>query len=189
MSLICIYNCHVNQLFPPLLRRVTLELFSPVPAPSEMKSLVGDYFLAKLNTSISSLNWVLPVERLCRSSYVCEAENSSVITQFKLDCAGLGDKQPRLGHSRKPLCPACPLNVPNTGIHLLLSCESVTALRIETGIQSFIVECEQNGLSLSECYKNFVNGLDSHSKPVQKQLYLNRGNCMKNMSNLWLSKW
>ena len=139
--------------------------------------------------ALIGLNWILPVEKLCRSSYVCEAESSSVITQFKLDCAGLGDKQPRMGHSRKPHCPACPLNVPNTGIHLLLSCESVPALRIETGIQSFITECEQNGLSLSECYKNFVNGLDSYSKPVQKHVYLNRGKVMKIMRDLWLSKW
>ena len=169
--------------------RGLLGIFSPVPAPSQMKDMVGDYFLANLNTSISSLNWVMPVETLSRSSYVCEHPSSSVITQFKLDCAGLGDKQPRMGHTRKPLCPVCPLNVPNTGIHLLFSCLSVSALRRETGIQSFITQCEQNGLSLAKCYRNFVNGLDSHSNPVTKHEYLERGKIMKNMRDLWLSKW
>ena len=120
--------------------RGLLGIFSPVPAPSQMKDMVGDYFLANLNTSISSLNWVMPVETLSRSSYVCEHPSSSVITQFKLDCAGLGDKQPRMGHTRKPLCPVCPLDVPNTGIHLLFLCLSVSALRRETGIQSFITK-------------------------------------------------
>ena len=169
--------------------RGLLGIFSPVPAPSMMKGLVGDYFLAKINTSISSLNWIFPVEKLSRSSYVCEDESSSVITQFKLDCAGLGDKIPRMGHNKKPFCPVCPHNVPNTGIHLLFACDSLAALRKETGILSFHTQCKQNGLSLSACYKNFVNGLDSFSKPVPKYAYLERGICMKAMRELWLSRW
>ena len=169
--------------------RGLLGIFSPVPAPSQMKSLVGDYFLAKINTNISSFDWVYEVKKLSKASYVCEDENSSVITQFKLDCAGLGDKQPRVGHNRKPLCPVCPLDVPNTGLHLLFSCGSVSALRIETGIQSFITQCRQNGLSLVACYRHFVNGLDTNSKPVPKHSYLERGKCMKDMRDLWLSKW
>ena len=114
---------------------------------------------------------------------------SPVITEFKLDCASLGDKKPRLGYHRKPFCPLCPQNEPNTGIHLLFTCGSLSSLRLECGIQSFIVQCLNSGLSLAACFSNFVNGFDSNSKPISKQDYLERGKCMKNMRDLWLSKW
>ena len=120
--------------------RAQLGMFSPVPAPSEMKRLVGEYFLAKTNESASTLRWLQPLRKFSRASYVCENEFSALITQFKLECASLGNKQPRLGHVRKPFCPVCPGRVPNTGLHLLFSCGSTSRLRIDTGIQAFVTQ-------------------------------------------------
>ena len=165
-----------------------MNLFDAVPAPSLLKSQVGTYFLAQTNSAISSYG-VLPIEGLTRASYVCEGENSSVIAEFKLDCARLGDKQPRQGYTRKPFCPVCPVNAPNTGIHLLFSCSSLSALRVECGIQSFITQCLLKDMSLNDCYRNFINGLDSNNKPITKQAYLERGKCMMDMRGLWFSKW
>ena len=169
--------------------RGTLGIFSPVPAPTQMKSITGAYFLAQINTITSSISSLLPIENLSRSYYVCENQNSSVITQFKLDCAGLGDKQPRIGYTRKPFCPACPVIVPNNGLHLLFSCGAVSALRIETGIQSFMTLGQQKGLSLTECYLHFINGLDTNGNLILKHEYLERGKSMRDMRDLWLSKW
>ena len=154
-----------------------------------MKSLTGAYFLAHVNSIAASISFLLPIENLSRAYYVCEDVNSSVITQFKLDCAGLGDKQPRLAYARKPFCPACPVRVPNTGLHLLFSCGAVSALRIETGIQSYVTLCQHKGLSLTDSYLHFVNGLDTNGNPVSKHEYLERGKCMRDMRDTWLSKW
>ena len=166
-----------------------MSMFDPEPKPSVMKSLTNEYFLAKTNSVVSSYSWLMPLKSFERCSYVCENEFSTVIAEFKLDCANLGNKQPRQGHVRKPFCPVCPNNVPNTGMHLLFSCGSVAALRLETGLQSYISQCLMNGLSLNECYRNFVNGLTTCGKPITKQEYLERGKTMNDMRHLWLSKW
>ena len=134
-------------------------------------------------------NWLMPIKELSRCSYVCESELSSVITQFKFDSAGLGDKQPRLGHVRKPVCPACPSGASNSGIHLLFECGAVSALRCETGISAFLTLCLHRGLTLSEIYSHFINGLDSHGKPILSKDYIERGKCMRDMRDAWLGKW
>ena len=177
------YLAHISNI------RGTMEMFTPIPAPSLMKSHCSEYFLSMVNCNISSYPWILPLQRLARSSYVCENECSTVITEFKFDCAKLGDKQPRNGYERKPFCPVCPMNVPNTGIHMLFSCGSLAPLRQETGIQSFIVQCQQKGMSMTECYTLFVNGLTPLGNPLSRQDYLERGKCMRDMRELWFSKW
>ena len=177
------YLTHISNI------RATLSMFDTVPAPSVMKMLTNEFFIAKTNSIVSSMPWIMPIMKLSRSLYVCENEFSSVITEFKLDCAGLGDKQPRLGHVRKPFCPVCPVNVPNTGIHLLFTCGSVADIRLETGIQSFISQCLHNGFSLVESYRMFVNGLDTSRRLISRFEYLERGKCMRNMRDLWFTKW
>ena len=180
--------------FSPYLQHISMirgkmDICTPIPAPSLLKNLFREHFIAQINCSISAYDWILPIKALSKAAYVCENEYSSVIAEFKLDCANLGNKQPRSGHVPQPFCPVCPVNVPNSGIHLLFSCGSVSALRQETGIQSFITQCLHRGFSLKDCYRYFVNGLNCNGKPVSKQDYLERGKCMRDMRDLWLSKW
>ena len=169
--------------------RSQLCMFSPVPAPSMLKSLCNEFFLARYNTSISTMAWLLPKKTFDKAAYVCESEFSSVIAEFKLDCANLGDKQPRIGHVRKPFCPVCPQNTPNSGLHMLFFCGSLSALRQETGIQSFIIQCLNDGLSIMDCYRHFINGLTSKGKPITRDAFLERGKTMKDMRDSWLTKW
>ena len=169
--------------------RGILQLYSPVAAPSLLKSLTKEYFLAKTNLIASSLEGLLPLKNLARARHVCENEFSSVISQFKLECAGLGNKQPRTGHLRKPFCPACPTRTPNTGAHLLFECGSVSTLRRDTGIQSFLTLGLHRGLSRMQCFSYFVNGLDTKGQSINKLDYLERGKAMNDMREKWLSKW
>ena len=169
--------------------RTTLGILSPIAAPSTLKSIISEYFLSKLNSNITNYKWLLPIQRLDRANYVREDPLSSVISEFKLDHAGLGEKIPRLGHSRKPLCPVCPNQVKNTGMHMLFECSSVAALRCSTGIRSFMTLCLDKGMTLSQCYLKFVNGLDSNGNPIKVVDYLERGKCMHDMREAWLSKW
>ena len=112
---------------------------------------------------------------MSRQPYVSECEESSVISEFKFGCENPGDKQPRDGQHRRPLCPVCPMRAPNTGLHMLFCCSSLSGLRKETGITGFINLCAWKNYSLEETYDLFVNG-ESHDKsPVPVDAYLERG--------------
>ena len=169
--------------------RSRLGLFSAPHVPRVWKKSIYDHFIMEANAAISSHSWVMPIDSLSRSSYVCESEWSTVITQFKLGVEGLGDKQPRTGHFRKPFCPVCPVNVENSGIHMLFTCGSLAKLRAETGISSYMNVCLLKGKPLDEIYRLFLNGYDSNLNPVSVPDYLQRGRCMSDMRSLWLSKW
>ena len=177
------YVMHISHV------RAALGVFFATSDPGKLKKSVGDYFLASVNRSASSLTWIMPLMSFSRASYVCENVLSTVITEFKLECEGLGNKQPRLGHIRKPFCSVCPGNIPNTGLHLLFKCGSLSGLRQETGIQSYVNLGLWKGLSLDETCRLFVNGLDWSKKTVSKSDFLERGKCMSDMRILWLTKW
>ena len=166
-----------------------MSMYTTIPAPSLMKNMSSEHFLSTINSTISSYSWLLPMNTFTRSVYVCENQYSHVISEFKLDCANLGNKQPRQGYDRQPTCPVCPGNVPNTTMHMLFCCSSVSGLRHLTGIQSFMTQCQLHGLSLTEAFKYFVNGLTWRGDPVDRQEYLERGKSMNDMRDLWLSKW
>ena len=177
------YLRHISNL------RGLLHIHSAEPAPSILKGLINEHFLAQTNIVVSSMNWIQPILELTRQNYVCENEFSSVISQFKLDCAGLGDKKPRTGHCRKQFCPVCPINHPNTGLHLLLECGSLSDLRRKTGLSSFLEQCLMKNLSPSQCYSYFVGGMTSDGHQLSRLNYLQRGKAMRDMRDLWLSKW
>ena len=169
--------------------RTQLGLFSAPHIPRVWKRTTYEHFIAQTNSVVTSNPWIMPLEHFARCHYVCESEWSTVITQFKLDVAGLGDKQPRPGHFRKPFCPICPVIAANSGIHLLFSCGSLAQLRSATGISSYMNLCKLKNISYDETYRLFVNGFDSNSNLVSVSDYLERGRCMSDMRELWLSKW
>ena len=177
------YLLHISSI------RATLGLYSATSVQGVFKNSVCDYFLSSINSSASSHQWIMPLKKLKRKDYVCESLLSAVITEFKFECAGLGNKQPRLGHVRKPLCPVCPVNAPNTGLHLLFICGSLSLLRWQTEIQFFLNLCLRKGFSLEETYRLFVNGYDWNNNPISKTDYLERAKCMNDMRDLWFTKW
>ena len=169
--------------------RSLLGIFISSPHPGVWKRLVHDYFINVTNNEISSLACVLPIKRFSRLPYVCESEWSTVLAEFKFGNEGLGNKQPRNGLPRKPFCPVCPIRIESSGLHLLLVCTSLSSLRSETGISNFVNQCSWKGLSLLEIYVLYVTGCDSNKVPIALQAYLERGNCINAMRQLWLTKW
>ena len=113
--------------------------------------------------------------KLSRARYVCEDKVSAVITQFKFDNANLGDKVPRMGYPRKPFCPICPVQHLSSGLHLLFVCGSLSALRVSSGLQSYINSCTLRNQTLETAYTNFVNGEDYTGTAVPLPEYLERG--------------
>ena len=135
------------------------------------------------------LPWLQPLDSFQRLPYVCESKWSSVISEFRLGVEGLGNKNPRSGYNRKPFCHVCPLLQPNSGLHLLFSCSSLSRLRVDTGISSFLTACFVRGVSLNEAYRLFISGFDSEKKSLSQESFHERAKCMNDMRQLWLSKW
>lgn len=169
--------------------RTKLGIFSAPSHPNIWKKQSYEYFLASTNTIISTNSVLLPLHSFARLPYVCESKLSTIISQFRLGCEGLGNKVPRDGHRKKFICPACPELRPNSGIHLLFHCSSLSSLRSETGISSFLNSCILNGIDSGTAYTIFVNGLNLKFERIDRDSYYERANCMKIMRNKWLTKW
>ena len=169
--------------------RSKLGVFQAPSDPKVCRHLATQHFLSKTNAIAASLDWIRPQEKFLRLPYVSESKWSSVITLFKFGNEGLGNKQPRKGRLRQPFCPVCPVRVANCGLHMLLDCSSLSRLRAETGISTFVNLCAWKGYSMEDTYCMYVNGEDSTKSLVPVTNYLERGKCMHSMRELWFSKW
>ena len=169
--------------------RARLGIFDASPNYDDWKPLSQKHFIESINSNLLTLPHIQPLVSLQRLPYVCESKWSTVISELRLGCEGLGNKKPRSGYNRKPFCPVCQLNLPNSGQHLLFSCSSLSALRSNTGISSFMTACLLRGFTVDECYSMFVSGLDSKKKTIDRSSHLERARCMHDMRELWLSKW
>ena len=87
------------------------------------------------------------------------------------------------------LCPVCPYMQPNNSHHLLFVCSSLSTLRTETGISSFLTSCSVKDIDSHEAFALFITGFDSLKQPVRVSVYFERAKCMNAMRELWLSKW
>ena len=169
--------------------RSKLGLFGALSRHKVWKKTTYDYFLNKTNATAETMLCVGPLNSFSRLPYVSKNVWSSVITEFRMENEGLGNKNPRGGRQRKPFCPVCPVRVFSSGLHLLFCCSSLAALRATTGITSFMNQCNWKGLSLQESYCMFVNGYNTDKGSIPVSAYIERGKCMNDMRELWLSKW
>ena len=169
--------------------RSKLGIYAAPSVPRVWKSLSYSYFLESTNQLIQHISSLKPILSFSRLPYVCESKWSAVISEFRLECEGLGNKQPRHGYSRKHFCPVCPDVQLNCGIHLLFCCSSLSALRLETGITAFLNSCTMQGITMDDSYGMFINGLDSNNQTVSQSAFLERARCMYDMRLLWLTKW
>ena len=170
--------------------RSKLGIFSAPFQPVLWKRLSYKYFLSITNTKISPNWWLKPLEGFEKLHYVSESKWSTIISEFRLGCEGLGNKQPIKHHIRTQWCPVCPhLYQPNDGHHLLFVCSSLTVLRRATGIASFMTSCTLKNISSEVAYSLFISGLDCQENPISISAFYERARCMHDMRELWLSKW
>ena len=171
--------------------RCSLKMFDVPASMMILQSQISDWFLDSTNDKIISLSLpsIRPIVSLTRLQYVCESDYSSVISEFKFSNAGLGNREPRLGYHRMTVCPLCPQQFPNTEFHLVMQCSSVANLRSTTKIISFINNCKLKGLSSKVTYDLFINGFDSDKTQITVGCYIERGRCLHDLREFWLSKW
>ena len=169
--------------------RTSIGIVKAPTNPRRVKTMIYEHFLSVVNSAISHIAWMEPLTSFSRQWYVSEHGYSPVITGFRIGCEGLGNKQPRSGRERKPLCPVCPQVADNNGFHLLFACTSISRKRAETGITSFITSCSLKGFSMQETYAVFINGFDYSKRRLSYADYIERGKCMNDMKQEWLQRW
>ena len=76
--------------------RSKLKIFGIPTSEKLLKYEINNWFLDDVNTRILQMNLpcLSPLEYFKRASYVCESDNASILAQFKLGVAGLGNRQP-----------------------------------------------------------------------------------------------
>ena len=169
--------------------RSELGIFKARFKAVEWKRITYNYFLSLTNQTLALTPWLKPLDGFVRLPYVCESQWSTIIAEFRLGCEGLGNKQPRSGHARKPLCPVCPTIQQNNGYHLLFECSPLSALRAKTGIATFVTSCAFRSIDSQEAYSLFITGYDYLGKPISLSNFFERAKSMNDMRELWLSKW
>ena len=112
-----------------------------------------------------------------------------LIAQFRLGVAGLGNKEPRLGHICQPFCPVCPTNPGNCEQHLVCDRSSVYLKLADTGITTIITQCLSKGFVMEYLYGLFVAGLDCERKPIPFAEYLECWQSLHDLRQCLLQKW
>ena len=169
--------------------RSRVGLYSAPVSQRLWKTIISEHFLASTNVALAAMNYVRQLKRFKRQTYVCESVWSTTISEFKLECEGLGNKHPRNGRPRKPFCPVCPVKLVNDGFHLICVCSSLSKLRVVTGITSFMSTCALKNIPAIDAYELFVNGEDSSRRSIPVSDYLERGKCMHMLRKHWFSLW
>jgi len=73
--------------------------------------------------------------------------------------------------------------------HVFESCPAVADVRKDLGISTFINSCLEAGRSRARAFKNFLLGLDENNNKVDLKDYLERGACLKELTDAWLDSW
>lgn len=142
----------------------------------EVEELTRSYFMEVLNKKIqeaSSLGAIGVVTSLDRVRHCREGESWTWITRARMSATGL---RLRKGEARKDMCLVD--GVPLTEEHVVVGCSLVRRLRMSTGVTRFIEDARMKGLSDTEAYVNFINGLDSQGRKIDIHDYEERGNAL-----------
>ena len=129
---------------------------------------------------------IQPLADFSRRDYVCGNEFVPAIARFRMSIARIGHRVPIGPHERKKHCPLCPYVQLNTEEHLVLDCQSVSAIRGKLGITRFKNLCELQGRgSYAFCY--YMNGLDQVGAVSCRDKMLERGTSLQIFEETWLA--
>ena len=145
------------------------------PTSSILNRLIEQWSVECVNQRISllSLPSVGELTRFDRQPYVYEHQGLSILAQFRLGCAGLGNKQPRFGALRLKRCPLCCQLLDE--VHVAFTCLDLEKFRkFHTTITKFRILCTLKSMTIQATFNYFVNGLDSNGDAVSDSVYIER---------------
>ena len=173
--------------------RTYLGLYELPMTTSTLLGFMDKFFLNLTNTKLSglSLPWLSPIKKFGRLEYTREGMASATLASFRYDMANIGKKYPRIGRvCVAQQCPLCRDNTRNTVQHLTMYCPFIENIRKEqTSITSFRNTCLFKGFSEEYTFALYINGKDWNENPVPLQDFLERGVELKQLLDVWLSKW
>ena len=73
--------------------------------------------------------------------------------------------------------------------HVLEDCPSVANTRMALGIKAFLDGCLKAGRSRETAYKSYIIGLDENGCKVDVVDHLQRGACLRMLTEAWLRVW
>ena len=131
-----------------------------------------------------------------------------MLSLWIVDQPYLGHKAPRPGRQRLFWCPACwtfagpsaPLTSRHNSIsyfldgnshlrHVMDTCPTVEGTRAALGIRAFLDDCLQAGRSRATAFKYYILGFDKSGDKIDLASHLQRGACLKDLTEVWLSTW
>ena len=69
------------------------------------------------------------------------------------------------------------------------SCPAVEETRATLGIREFLDDCLQAGRSRASAFKYYILGFDKSGDKIDLASHLQRGACLKELTEVWLSTW
>ena len=165
----------------------TTKLFALPPTERGLDLHLTEWSLSEVNKKISSLTLPCISTLTCfqRQNYVYEHRSLPTIAEFRLSCAGLGNKAPNREGFRWKNCILCHQTLDEE--HVAFMCPQLEGhRRTHTSITSFRNHCRLLDLHLSSSYVNFVNGLDVYGVAVSKSDHKERGNMLASIKTAWM---
>ena len=159
------------------------------PTNSILGRHLEHWALKLVNSRISSLNLssVAKLVKFEKRSYVYEHQGLSHVAQFRLGCAGLGNKAPRQGRQRTFTCSLC--REPLSECHVAFLCPAMEDFRHNnTDITTFISMCQSRSIHPRIAYKWYVMGLDWKDENIPTLAYLQRGQTLQKLLSEWLRR-
>ena len=158
------------------------------PTDKYLRLHLKAWWIRNVNAQLQDLHtteFVDPVKDFKREAYVYEHGGCSVLAQFKLGAAGLGNTAPRRGHPRVKVCPVCGGQLDER--HVALVCPGLEEFRREeTELTFFRNLCRRKNMTEKETYRRLMNGYDWNGNKVQRAELAQRGGWLRNLKNLWL---
>ena len=165
-----------------------IKMFDILPTERGLDLHLNEWAINETNRKISmgKLPCISPITEFSRQSYVYEQKQLSIIAEFRLSCAGLGNKAPNNAGFRSKDCILCSRELNEQ--HVAFTCPEIEKTRRQqTSISTFRNQCRLLANdSIDVSYAKFVNGQDVYGVKIPRSAYKDRGHMLFTMKNTWL---
>ena len=153
----------------------------------ELATHLDNFFLNCANIRIEKLN--LPkMENWAKDFEISEHEGFQYCMKFKYSNAQIGNREPRLGYTRRRFCPLCPALSELNEMHLM-TCPNLRKVRENLQISTFLNLCLLNNDSEQEAFLKFISGRSVTGTYLGMGEMIARGSQLSSLVEKFLSLW
>ena len=153
----------------------------------ELSTHLDTFFLKCANVRIGKLN--LPkMETWKKDFQISEHEGFQYCMKFKYSNAQIGNREPRLGYTRRRFCPLCAVLSELNELHLM-TCPKLGKVRENLQISTYINLCLLNKDSEQEAFLKFISGMSVSGIYLGITEMIARGSQLSSLVEKFLSLW